>query len=752
VRPPNDADPDHPGLKIVVTDSFDEIVLDKSKHVFLDVSADWCGPSVHMKPEWHALANLLKDHDEIIISYMDGNYFPFPVTFIFLTTFVKPTADKNEIDRHYLPETFIPNIKLFPKGDKASLVSFPNSKERNLLQFISFLEQYTGVNIRASIDAKAPGYLESDIVRDLLKQLIAAIKHSCSKGALTEGTSIKQFLAMYFTNPKCFLVDQGNEVASATSPAALDEYNFAAASSWIRAAEDIVQSALRHVQPDNPSKYLESFFQQIPVVAEFLPSSEDIKHADPQLWMEAAKAIKTQNHLELKTILKDKGLNPSRNFDCRNIEDSLVCLACGYGSDKAVDILYDCGANMNELLILEGSTTMSPLEIAATVGHEKVARTLLEKGVPFRNSLARASQKGNVGIVRLLLDFGAHPDVAFDGLSPLILAVNHEHDNVIQALVEHKAVVDFNLDLDICKRVALAPNSTILHFAAKLGFISSVKAILKVWPLGSQKQNQAGKTPFDLAPVEVKCYLEEHYLDTLQALRGSAIGGLEKSTALQYLKTLVAEDRADVNAQDVRGWTPLMAAAVSDDELCCEYLLDKGAKLSTQGRGGFTALFWARVANSERAAQILESKGVSLSDSEKQGLKNIKLARNSGNHEVCSLLQISKDTGILLSAPSPEQLDQTYSTIIDRIIESAEKIETLVRNILPPNYTPKMTLEESVLAFDDPHASAKISVVESWHKDRPGEGDFPSWKSLVQHSKIFVQVVIATEWIAYFNI
>jgi thiol-disulfide isomerase/thioredoxin len=73
MRPPNDADPDHPGLKIVVTDSFDDIVLDKSKHVFLDVSADWCGPSVHMKPEWHALANLLKEHDDIVISYMDGN-------------------------------------------------------------------------------------------------------------------------------------------------------------------------------------------------------------------------------------------------------------------------------------------------------------------------------------------------------------------------------------------------------------------------------------------------------------------------------------------------------------------------------------------------------------------------------------------------------------------------------------------------------------------------------------------------------
>ena len=60
-RPLDDMNPAHPGLTIVVTDSFKEIVLDESKHVFLDVSADQCGPSVQMKPEWHALAHLLKD-------------------------------------------------------------------------------------------------------------------------------------------------------------------------------------------------------------------------------------------------------------------------------------------------------------------------------------------------------------------------------------------------------------------------------------------------------------------------------------------------------------------------------------------------------------------------------------------------------------------------------------------------------------------------------------------------------------------
>ena len=43
--PPNDLDPSHPGLHIVVADTFERIVLDSNKHVFLDVTGDWCGPS-----------------------------------------------------------------------------------------------------------------------------------------------------------------------------------------------------------------------------------------------------------------------------------------------------------------------------------------------------------------------------------------------------------------------------------------------------------------------------------------------------------------------------------------------------------------------------------------------------------------------------------------------------------------------------------------------------------------------------------
>ena len=662
-------------------------------------------------------------------------------------------ADKNDVDRYYLPEHYIPNLKLFPKGDKKDLISFPNSKERRLPQFISFLEHFTGIKIMDEIDGRAPAYFNSHAVQQLLKNAGSAVMFAIKKRVLKSEVYLKQYLAMYFTDPKCFPVEEldvpkSQPVDLSTTVDEMLDINVEFSAFLLASSQEIIKSELKYVQPDDPWVYLASRLQQIPVEVQH-DSTRDSTHLnDTQLWVEALKAIKTHNHHLLKSLLHEKGLTPNQNLICRSIDDSLVCLASGYGNDAALEVLYSNGFNLNELLVQEGSLAISPVEIAATVGHEKVVRILLEKGVPFRNSLAHAAQKGNAGVVRLLLEYAAHPDIAMDKVSPLVLAVTRQHDSVIQALVEFKAQVDYELTDDVCQMMKIVPKSSVLHFAAKLGFISSVKAILLVWPDGKNKKNQAGKTPFELAPVEVKCYLEQQYLDTLLALRGSAIGGREQVATYQLLKEIISRGHSDPNAQDVRGWTPLMAAAVSDDVESFEFLLANGAKLGTQGRAGFTALFWAKVANAEKVINLVENRGVYLTDRERQGLKNLKAARemNAGkSEEVESLLHISQDTGVILTAPSALQLEKQYLTIIERIMESAEKIEYAVRNILPSNYAPKRTLENSILAFDglNSHDSGVVPmpVVEERHKERPGEGDFPSWKSLIQHSKLFVQVI-----------
>lgn len=62
------------GVKIVVGSQFNDIVLDKSKDVFLEVYAPWCGHCKNLAPTWDKLgdqANALKDAG-LVIAKMDG--------------------------------------------------------------------------------------------------------------------------------------------------------------------------------------------------------------------------------------------------------------------------------------------------------------------------------------------------------------------------------------------------------------------------------------------------------------------------------------------------------------------------------------------------------------------------------------------------------------------------------------------------------------------------------------------------------
>jgi protein disulfide-isomerase A1 len=84
-------------VKVVVGKSFDDIVLDESKDVLLEVYAPWCGHCQQMEPEYNKLAELLKDVKSIVVAKMDGT--------------------KNEHGRVKV-EGF-PTIMFFPAGKKA---------------------------------------------------------------------------------------------------------------------------------------------------------------------------------------------------------------------------------------------------------------------------------------------------------------------------------------------------------------------------------------------------------------------------------------------------------------------------------------------------------------------------------------------------------------------------------------------------------------------------------------------------------
>lgn len=66
-------------LTTVVGKTFDEIVLNSDKDVFIYWGASWCGHCKALAPKWEELANIFKNDDSVIIAKIDGTENDTPV-------------------------------------------------------------------------------------------------------------------------------------------------------------------------------------------------------------------------------------------------------------------------------------------------------------------------------------------------------------------------------------------------------------------------------------------------------------------------------------------------------------------------------------------------------------------------------------------------------------------------------------------------------------------------------------------------
>lgn len=135
----------------------------------------------------------------------------------------------------------------------------------------------------------------------------------------------------------------------------------------------------------------------------------------------------------------------------------------------------------------------------------------------------------------------------------------------------------------------------------------------------------------------------------------SALGDYPINSALSYrcfqtLKMLV-DNGADVNVTlpdtflpDLHGLTPLMLAALNDDEPSFYYLLDHGANVNAKCKKGYTALMCLQQAEIDHPAltQALLEHGALASERTKSGIDALSLARKKGNTRSVELLRSSQ--------------------------------------------------------------------------------------------------------------
>ena len=103
-------------VKVLVAKNFAEVIK-KTKHVFVEFYAPWCGHCKNLAPIWDELAKKLEDRDDVMIAKLDSTV--------------------NQIDSVKIPG--YPSLLLF-KGSEAS--NTPYNGERNLDGLLNFLEDH----------------------------------------------------------------------------------------------------------------------------------------------------------------------------------------------------------------------------------------------------------------------------------------------------------------------------------------------------------------------------------------------------------------------------------------------------------------------------------------------------------------------------------------------------------------------------------------------------------------------------------
>jgi len=116
---PSETD-DTQNVKVIVSDTFHEKVMNNDKHVLLEFYAPWCGHCKSFAPEYEKIANKLAHVKDLVVAKID--------------------ATANDVDHPKVNIRGFPTILLFPANAKDTPIVY--SGEKKLKAIESFLEKH----------------------------------------------------------------------------------------------------------------------------------------------------------------------------------------------------------------------------------------------------------------------------------------------------------------------------------------------------------------------------------------------------------------------------------------------------------------------------------------------------------------------------------------------------------------------------------------------------------------------------------
>uniref|UniRef100_A0A8C7ZV98 Ankyrin 1 n=1 Tax=Oryzias sinensis TaxID=183150 RepID=A0A8C7ZV98_9TELE len=293
-----------------------------------------------------------------------------------------------------------------------------------------------------------------------------------------------------------------------------------------------------------------------------------------------------ENHLEVVKFLLENGANQSIPT-----EDGFTPLAVALqqGHENVVALLISYGT--------KGKVRLPALHIAARNDDTRTAAVLLQNDpnpdVLSKNGITPlhiASRRGNVIMVRLLLDRGAQID-----LTPLHCAARNGHFRIIEILLDNGAPIQAKTKV---QHQTPSKRSSLSLFECLMQHNES-------WSPGSN-----GLSPIHMAA-------QGDHMDCIKQL-------------LQY--------NAEIDDITLDHLTPLHVAAHCGHHRMAKVLLDKGAKPNSRALNGFTPLHIACKKNHLRVMDLLIKHSASIEAVTESGLTPLHVASFMGHLNIVKIL------------------------------------------------------------------------------------------------------------------
>uniref|UniRef100_A0AAY4EWW3 Ankyrin 3a n=1 Tax=Denticeps clupeoides TaxID=299321 RepID=A0AAY4EWW3_9TELE len=388
-------------------------------------------------------------------------------------------------------------------------------------------------------------------------------------------------------------------------------------------------------QSDSNASYLRAARAgNLEKVLDYIKSGVDINICN-QNGLNALHLASKEGHVEVVAELLKQGADVDAATKKGNTALHIASLA---GQSEVVRELVTNGANVNAQSVYSCFTSdgFTPLAVALQQGHDQVVSLLLEndtKGKVRLPALHIAARKDDTKSAALLLQNDHNADVeSKSGFTPLHIAAHYGNINVATLLLNRGAAVDFMARNDI----------TPLHVAAKRGNSNMVKLLLDRGAKIEAKTKD-GLTPLHCGARSGHEQVMEMLLDRGAPILSKTKNGLSPlhmATQGDHLNCVQLLMQHDVPVDDVTNdyLTALHVAAHCGHYKVAKVIVDKKANPNAKALNGFTPLHIACKKNRVKVMELLLKHGASIQAVTESGLTPIHVAAFMGHENIVKQL------------------------------------------------------------------------------------------------------------------